>query len=98
MSRNVSATNAKPLALSQVFGLDKAKNPASYIVRKVEMDFLDALSDGAVNAIVIYGMSKQGKSSLLRHSLAERDHIWTDGNRGLVLEDLFHDVLCKAGF
>lgn len=84
--------------LSDVFGLNKAKNPASYVVRAVERKFQQALDDDSINAIVVYGMSKQGKSSLLRHTLAGREHVITDGNRGLSLEDLFHDLLCKAGF
>jgi hypothetical protein len=85
-------------SLADVFGLNKANNPASYVVRDVETKFLAALKDTAVNAIVIYGMSKQGKSSLLRHALQGKDCIITDGNRGLSLEDLFHDLLHRAGF
>jgi hypothetical protein len=84
--------------LDDVFGLDTEKNPASYVVRDVEARFLKALDDKAIAAIVIYGMSKQGKSSLLRHALRGKECIITDGNRGLSLEDLFHDLLNRAGF
>jgi hypothetical protein len=49
-----------------VFGSRTASNPLAYVVRGVERQFKDALSNERFAAIVIYGTSKQGKSSLRR--------------------------------
>ena len=84
--------------LKDVFGLDKSRNPDSFVVRKVEADFLAALDDRSINAIVIYGMSKQGKSSLMRHAVDAKKCIRTEGNRGLTMQDVFKDILIDAGF
>jgi hypothetical protein len=55
----------------EVFGVNRQKNTLSYIERAIDGKFKDALQDGQYSAIVIYGTSKQGKSSLRRHVLPE---------------------------
>jgi len=83
--------------LRDVFGLNRYANPLSYVVRPIERRFISCLSDNSVVAIVIYGMSKQGKTSLLRHALPEKKHILAQGNRGIDTESIFRAILNKCG-
>jgi hypothetical protein len=86
-----------PLRVAEVFGLDRGKNPLSYVVRQVEKDFLEALEEGTNVALVVHGTSKQGKSSLLRHALSDRPHISLDGNSGVPPEALYREMLNQCG-
>lgn len=83
--------------LGDVFGLNRFANPLSYVVRPVEEKFIACLSDNSVVVVVVYGMSKQGKTSLLRHALPEPMRISTQGNRGDGVESIFRNLLNKCG-
>src|SRR5262245_25170249 len=81
------------VALTEVFGLNRSKNPLSYVIRDIERDFISALDDPAYVALIVHGMSKQGKSSLLRSVLPERAHVMLEGNRSTPAESLYREML-----
>lgn len=59
---------AERYRLDDVYGMARRRVPQSYVERDaVDARFLNEL--GRDNHIVIYGSSKQGKSSLLMHTL-----------------------------
>lgn len=63
-----------------VFGVNTRKNVLSYVERGVDQDFKDALSTDEYAVVVVYGTSKQGKSSLCRHILP-REYVCRRGFR-----------------
>jgi len=58
---------------ADVFGV-KSKLIASYVERlEVDNKFKDAITDG--NEVIVYGSSKQGKTSLILKHLNENDYV-----------------------
>jgi hypothetical protein len=91
------ASEIEMLPVSEVFGLNRAVNPKSYVVRSIEKSFHDSLDDGGAVLLVVYGMSKQGKSSLLRSALAGRRYIFLQANRGVSCEAVYTEMLSQCG-
>ncbi len=71
--------------------------PLNYISRKaVDDEFVNNLSRD--KHVVIYGSSKQGKTSLRKHCLKETDFILVQCGNKWTLSDLHNNVLKRAGF
>jgi len=82
---------------SDVFGLNEMENTLSYVKRpQLEAEFHDALRDKGAPVIVIYGSSKQGKSSLRRSVLSDDKCTMVSGANGMTPEGLYREVLNKA--
>src|SRR5262249_8955768 len=62
--------------LRDVFGLNRYANPLSYVVRPIENQFISCLTDNSVVVIVVYGMSKQGKTSAAARAAREQAHLF----------------------
>jgi hypothetical protein len=92
-----SARRRIVVALGDVFGLNRFANPLSYVVRPVEESFKVCLIDNSVVVVVVYGMSKQGKTSLLRHALPDDRRIFAHCNRNDTLQSIFKNLLNKCG-
>jgi hypothetical protein len=84
-------------ATREVFGSRTASNPLSYVVRNIEQQFKDALANERFAAIVIYGTSKQGKSSLRRSVLPDGACTIVRATLGVSREGLFREILNQAG-
>jgi hypothetical protein len=82
--------------LNEVFGLNRYRNPQSYVIRAIEDNFVAAIGDPGVVLIVVAGLSKQGKTSLMRHALREGEFVHTQGNRGVDTKSLFTAILNKC--
>jgi hypothetical protein len=82
---------------SEVFGSRTASNPLAYVVRGIEQQFKDALSNERFAAIVIYGTSKQGKSSLRRSVLPDDKCTLIRATLAVSREGLFRELLNQAG-
>ena len=87
----------EPLRLSDVFGRSSRSNPLSYIVRSVERDFREALGDEKYEVLVIYGTSKQGKSSLRRNVLPNGSCTFVSAGQNMSREALYRDALSEVG-
>ncbi|HEY7647165.1 MAG TPA: hypothetical protein VH858_19135 [Hyphomicrobiales bacterium] len=83
--------------LEDVFGLDRSRNPLSYVVRDIETNFVKALSNRKYIALVLHGASKQGKTSLLRHALNNSEIISLEGSVGDTTESLYREILAQCG-
>src|SRR5712675_300396 len=83
--------------LADVFGLNERRNVLSHVRRDVEKNFAEALKDEANNAIVIYGTSKQGKTSLRRSLLPDASCIMLSCARETKLEAVYREALSQAG-
>jgi len=71
--------------------------PENYIYRKhVDELFLTSLTKG--NHIVIYGSSKQGKTSVRKKNLLETDYITVMSSNNWTLGDLHEAILKQAGY
>jgi hypothetical protein len=83
--------------LEDVFGLNERRNVLSHVTRDVQKEFAAALKDEANNAIVIYGTSKQGKTSLRRSLLPDSSSIILSCTRETKLEAVYREALSQAG-
>lgn len=83
-------------ATAAVFGVNNARNPLSYVVRDIEVHFREALS-GPQSVIVLYGATKQGKTSLLRNTMPEKKRISTMLTSGIGRDSVYSDLLRKVG-
>jgi hypothetical protein len=81
---------------ADVFGISRDL-PLNYVTRK-SVD--DALVDNLTRDkhLVIFGSSKQGKTSLRKHCLKESDYIVVHCSNRWALEDLHAAILKSAGF
>ncbi len=69
----------------------------NYIVRKnVDEKLVDNLT--REKHIIIYGSSKQGKTSLRKHCLSESDYIIVQCSNRWTLEEILSNILKRAGF
>ncbi|GMM62335.1 hypothetical protein [Novosphingobium pituita] len=79
-----------------VFGISR-ELPLNYVSRKnVDEVFIDSLSQG--KHIVIYGSSKQGKTSLRKKCLSDNDYVVISCQNKWTLADLHAAILKSAGF
>ena len=81
---------------SDVFGISR-ELPLNYVTRPSADDFLvnNLTRD---KHIVIYGSSKQGKTSLRKHCLADNDYIVVHCSNKWSLSDIHTAILKKAGY
>jgi hypothetical protein len=95
----MAAVSVEPVVirLEDVFGLNERRNVLSYVTRDVEREFAKALKNEANNAIVIYGTSKQGKTSLRRSLLPDTSCITLSCTRETGLEAVYREALSQAG-
>lgn len=95
----MAAVSVEPVVirLEDVFGLNERRNVLSYVKRDVEREFEEALRSEANNAIVIYGTSKQGKTSLRRSLLPDTACITLSCTRETKLEAVYREALSQAG-
>ncbi len=82
--------------LREVFGVGR-EMPLNYVERP-EVDGVLVDSLGRDKHVVIYGSSKQGKTTLRKHCLAETDYIVVSCLNHMTLSDLHGAVLKAAGF
>lgn len=81
---------------ADVFGIGRDL-PLNYIARKaVDEAFITSLTRD--KHIVIYGSSKQGKTSLRKHCLTENDYVVVHCSNKWDLADLHSAILKRAGF
>ncbi|PXA68523.1 hypothetical protein CTB96_18200 [Cryobacterium arcticum] len=87
---------APELSLFDVFGVSR-EIPLNYVVReKVDGVFLDALTQH--KHLVIHGSSKQGKTSLRKHTLPSTDYIIVTCSNKWNLAELHAAILKAAGY
>lgn len=80
----------------EVFGINNTANPLSYIERDIDQKFKDALLANEHSVIMIYGTSKQGKSSLRRHVLPDAFCTFVPAASGMTTSGLYREVLNQA--
>ncbi len=82
--------------VDDVFGVSRDE-PLNYVDRDyVDQEFLNNLVRD--KHIVVYGGSKQGKTSLRKHCLDDRDYILIQCSNRMKLDKLFESILKQAGF
>ena len=82
--------------LRDAFGVGR-EVPLNYVTRpEVDGKFIDSLSRD--KHVVIYGSSKQGKTTLRRHCLEEGDYIVVSCLNTMSLSDLNGAILKAAGY
>jgi len=80
----------------EVFGISRDL-PLNYVDRKnVDEKLIDNLT--REKHIVIYGSSKQGKTSLRKHCLQESDYIVVQCSNKWGIEDILSNILKRSGF
>lgn len=80
----------------EVFGITRDL-PLNYVVRpSVDERLLTELSAG--RHMVVYGSSKQGKTSLRKHCLQENDYVLVQCSNRSDLADLHSNILKRSGF
>lgn len=99
ISRNQGTTNdarsGGRMQLHEVFGV--SKDPvASYIERGAVDSALEEALQGT-KQIVIYGSSKQGKTSLLQRHLEEADRVTVHCGPQTTVEDIYRSLLRQQG-
>jgi hypothetical protein len=86
----------KTYTINEVFGISRDL-PLNYVDRtNVDEKLVDNLT--REKHIVIYGSSKQGKTSLRKHCLQESDYIVVQCSNKWGLEDILSNILKRAGF
>ena len=81
---------------TDVFGISR-ELPLNYVSRPTADDFLvDNLTRD--KHLVIFGSSKQGKTSLRKHCLNNEDYIVVHCSNKWAIEDLHAAILKKAGY
>jgi hypothetical protein len=86
----------KTYTTDEVFGIARDV-PLNYTTREsVDQKLIDNLT--REKHIIIYGSSKQGKTSLRKHCLKEDDYIIVQCSNKWGLEDLLSNILKRAGF
>lgn len=86
---------AQELKLTDVFGMS-AHILQSYVERDVDAEFRSALHGG--RHIVVYGSSKQGKTSLKKRHLKADDAISISCQTGWKTSNLYLSILKEAGY
>lgn len=70
--------------------------PLNYIERNIDSVFIENITHG--NHIVVFGSSKQGKTSLRKYHLKEHEYISLNCINTWSLEDVFKAILKAVGF
>ncbi|MFK7319097.1 hypothetical protein ABBZ93_18750 [Acinetobacter baumannii] len=70
--------------------------PLNYIQRKIDVIFIENITHG--NHVVVFGSSKQGKTSLRKYHLNESEYISLNCINTWGLEDIFKAILKAVGF
>jgi len=83
--------------VNDVFGTRGRGNPLAYVVRDVERQFKEALTNPVYEAVVLYGTSKQGKSSLRRSVLPNESCTFVTATNRMTREGLYREILNSAG-
>lgn len=87
---------AQPYRLDDVYGMARRRVPLTYVERDdVDARFLNELTRDS--HIVVYGSSKQGKTSLLLHTMSEDDYIVVQCAANWSKEKLYSAVLKEVG-
>jgi AAA+ ATPase superfamily predicted ATPase len=87
---------SRSYTIDEVFGISRDL-PLNYVDRKnVDEKLIENLT--REKHIVIYGSSKQGKTSLRKHCLQESDYIVVQCGNRWGLEDILANILKRAGF
>lgn len=80
---------------NDVFGV-RSKLIASYIEREaVDQAFKEALTDG--NEVIVYGSSKQGKTSLILNNLEEHQYVKVECSPQTLPIDIYKSILRQIG-
>lgn len=80
---------------NDVFGV-RSKLIASYIERQdVDLSFKEALTDG--NEVIVYGSSKQGKTSLILKNLREDQYVRVECSPQTKSIDIYKSILRQLG-
>lgn len=91
-----SGDTRKSYTTDAVYGISR-EVPLNYVSRQaVDDEFISNL--GRDKHVVIYGSSKQGKTSLRKYCLKEDDYIAVQCGNRWSLSDLHNNVLKRAGF
>jgi hypothetical protein len=89
-------TSENSYKANEVFGISR-ELPLNYITRKaVDNALIDNLTRD--KHIVIYGSSKQGKTSLRKHCLQEKDYVVVQCSNKWSLAELHAAILKQAGY
>ena len=81
---------------SEVFGISRDL-PLNYVTRQdVDVSLIESLTRD--KHLVIYGSSKQGKTSLRKHCLQENDYIVVQCSNKWSLAELHAAILKQAGY
>lgn len=91
------ADTERNIRVESVFGRRSGANPLSYILRPVENSLRTALAESQYEAIVVYGSSKSGKSSLLRSVLPADRCTFVQATDSLDRTSLYNSILNRAG-
>lgn len=70
--------------------------PLNYIERNIDSVFIENITHG--NHVVVYGSSKQGKTSLRKYNLKPHEYISLNCINTWSLEDVFKAILKAVGF
>jgi hypothetical protein len=70
--------------------------PISYVERKIDERFKSALTENEHSVIMVYGTSKQGKSSLRRHVLPSEFCTFVPAALNVTTEGLYREILNQA--
>lgn len=87
----------KKVETIDVFGVQSHSNPLSYIVRDAEVAFSEAIANPMYEAVILFGTSKQGKSSLLRNALPHSNCTFVSASAGNTREGIYTELLNQIG-
>lgn len=94
--REMRMAQPKVYELNDVYGIAR-ELPANYVVRQdVDVEFVEALTQH--EHIVVYGTSKQGKTSLRKYNLQDKDYITVVCQNRWTLSQLHGAILKAAGY
>lgn len=88
--------NGQKKLVDEVFGINRDL-PLNYVERKTADDVL-VNNLARRQHLVIYGSSKQGKTSLRKHCLRAEDYIVTHCSNKWAIDDVHEAILKQAGF
>lgn len=80
----------------EVFGVNDSINVRSHITRDVEAQIADCLASPTRNIIVLYGSSKEGKTSLARMVLQSGRHLKVWGHSDFNRNDFLANLISEA--
>lgn len=81
---------------TEVFGVLEQRNPLSYVIRPQEAKFKRTIQSRAVPIVVVHGMTKQGKSSLVRNALEDIPYLSVSCVRNITTPQLLGSIATNA--